>query len=420
MTQASDVRHDSPSGNGPGVDFEDRISEVAGRLRTAVGDVAESAVGGGLRPAKLVTRLDLDKSLASRIVRALRTSTSLEFAHFVPSPTGLGMFLDAAEAAGAKSDLCERARNSVEDFQAILDEFPGGRSDVEALISDSVTEVRQRNERTAKQAVYRAMSQLLGFHCETVTSALVLRPSDDGLTVDGLEVSLRQGIRRLRRKVPVTVFSINVSTRRSAGPPRIEPLRSDLDPTDPGSYLLHDFCDPTPPSVEIFRSDTHSVFALSDADASIHSPVTVASGLLIRDGWTPFRTEAVHEEGRHYLLHYPCKLLVRDLYIRDDLYVGGQPEVRIEFPTPAGAPESRREDLPERLNTLDLHAPVESLGVGMRRSAVSRVPEHAEMLARAFDSAGWDPTRFRGFRTTIAYPVPMVTTGWHIPLPSRS
>jgi hypothetical protein len=42
------------------------------------------------------------------------------------------------------------------------------------------------------------------------------------------------------------------------------------------------------------------------------------------------------------------------------------------------------------------------------------------LLAHAFETLGWDSGRFRGYRTRIVYPVPMVVMGWWVPLPAKS
>jgi hypothetical protein len=326
------------------------------------------------------------------------------------------MFLDAAEASGADVETCRGVRAAVERFQRLLMELPGGRAGLDALTSKSVVEVRQRAERTAKQGVFKSMSYLLGFHCETITSALLLQPSPGGATVDGIDASLREGIQRLRPGTPVAVSSVDltVETPRDDAP-RLETLDG-RPPSDPLSLFLPPFCEPSTPAIELFQAERHTIFALSDA-ASLQRPVTLTSAFFIRNGWLPHRAGDQLEEGRSYLLHYPCKLLIRDLFLRDDLYVGAEPQIRLEFPSPTGParPQSAT-SVPIRLNTLDMSAPIEHLGRGLKNAAPPGVPQHGRLLAHLFEATGWDPERFRGYRTRIVYPVPMITMGWWIPL----
>ena len=400
---------------------EDRISTVASVLAESLTAVATSVAGPALRTTRLAARLNLDKSLASRLLRAIRAESMDDLVHFIPSPTGLGMFLNAAEANGAPPDLCRKAREAVEEFRELLEELPGGRSALDTWISQGATDVRKRAERTAKQAVYRGMSHLLGFHCETVASALILQPSGDGRTADGIEVSQRAKVRRLRPDTPVALFSIDLAKDHAVGPtPRIEPLSADADPADPSSYLLPRFCQPEAPALELFREASHHVFALSDEHASVHQPVTITSAMVVRHGWSTHRSEGELTDGRNYLLHYPCRLLVRDLYLRDDLYVGVEPELFWEFPTPGATPRRQNSTLPRKLNSIDVWAPIEHLGLGAARWAIAEIPDQARLIAHAFATTGWDPSRFRGYRVRVVYPVPMVLMGWRVTLPLSS
>ena len=402
------------------VELRERVLEVAEPLREALTSVATAAIGTSLRPTRLSSVLHLDKSVSSRLLRGLRSSSPFELIHRIPSPTGLTKFVDAAKRQGVDPALCQRARGAIEEFQNLLSEFPGGRSALDALIAGSVVEVRDRAEHTAKQAVYKAMSYLLGFQSDTITSALILQPSEDGAGVDGIDVSSRAGVRRIRPNTPVAVFSLALTSEVKKGGPRLEPLTGPEHAADPGSYLIPEFSTLPGSALDMHRSGKHVIFALGEAAASLHAPITLTSAMVIRNGWLPYRTDSVEEDGRSYLLHYPCKLLIRDLFIHEDLYVGAEPKVRLEFPSPMGPASARSHDFPERLNTLDMVAPIEHLGRGLTNAVAPGASEHTRMVSYAFESAGWEPARFRGYRTRIVYPVPMITMGWWIPLPPRS
>lgn len=45
------------------------------------------------------------------------------------------------------------------------------------------------------------------------------------------------------------------------------------------------------------------------------------------------------------------------------------------------------------------------LGPGLRSAATAAWARHAELTARLFTEAGWDPEEFVGFRCETAYPV---------------
>jgi hypothetical protein len=393
---------------------------VAENLRSRLLEISRRVAGPSFRPSRLVETLQIDKSLASRVSRSLRSTSSYEMLHLLPSPTGLGIFLDGAARAGCSPALLRLARQDVTAYQRLLEQVGGGRPGLDAIMSDSAVEVRQRAERVASQTVYRAMSYLLGFRCETITSALILQPSADGASVDGLEIGRREGIRRLRPSAPVALFNVNLATADPGpGGTRLETLRPDADPGDARAVLIPEFCDPPRPALELFETGHHTVFALPNDEGTLQRGVTISSAFFVRNGYRRWRSAEQEEEFRLYLLHYPCKLLIRDLYIRDDLYAGSEPQLRLEFPSPPGAQPPRAPSAAVRLTQLDLDVPVESLGQGLRRAAVAGAPQHARLIEHVFHAAGLDPMRFRGYRARTMYPVPMITMGWWIPLPPR-
>lgn len=398
--------------------LEARITSVAEILRRALSAVAQEVGGSTIRPSRLVRELDIDKSLASRLTRGLRADSSFELISLIPSPTGLRIFLEAARRADVDVNLDQEAESAIEQFQNLLDEVPGGRGALEAIIAGSVAEVRDRSERNAKQAVFRAMSYLLGFHCDTITSAFIVQPAANGLTTDAIDLSYRVGIRRLRPSTPVALFSLAFQeTPTSADAPRLETLDGAPLTRDATPFLLPEFSSQPMPELTIFENPNHTAFGLSDELTSLHSPIALGSALMVRNPWHRYWTDERREESRTYLLHYPCKTLVRDLFIHEDLYVGALPEIRLEFPSPTGSTTVRPEGPAERLNTLDMSAPIEQLGIGLERVAVPGVANHSRLLAHAFEATGWDPSKFRGYRTRITYPVPMITMGWWIVLP---
>jgi hypothetical protein len=330
----------------------------------------------------------------------------------------LRIFIGAASRAGVDTERCNAAEEALGEFQSLLDDVPGGRAALEALICGTVVEARDRHERVAKQAVFRGMSHLLGCHCEVLTSAVVLAPSANPDLVDGLDLSLRVGLRRLRPSTPISIFSVVVNSDAARSDvPHIETLEGRPVSGQAAPFLVPEFCSRPTPALDIHEHENHMVFALADEGISIHRPVKIASGIVARSAWPRFRTADMDAAGRLYLLHYPCKMVVRDLFFHESLYVGSLPEIRLELPVPPGAPVRFPRGAMARLNTLDLLTPIEQLGSGLARVALPGAPDHAPLLAHAFGKVGWDPTAFRGYRVAIAYPVPMISMHWQVELP---
>jgi len=402
------------------VKLEDRIRSVADDLRGQLEPVIREIAGLRPRPSRLVAELRIDKSLASRLTRAVRAEDPLEFIHLLPSPTGLGIFLTAARGAGVSRDRCAAAEGSVDNFRFLLEALPGGRATLDAAISTSSGEARARTEKNAKQAVYKAMSYLVGIRCDSNVTMFAVQPAADGRMVDSIDVHQRSGIRRLRPTAPLGVSSLRLHPPANGKTPLpyVETLEG-APAADVESFFLSEYSSPDLPEFHMFKEGSVTTIALSESDPPLESPINLTSAVVIRNVLERYRTEDVRDEWRGYLLHSPCKTLVRDIYIHEDLYPGMVPDITLHIPSPKGAETVRQPGLHGRLNTLDLATPVESLGLGMNSIAIRGVRRYPELVHDVFERAGWDPSKFRGYRTRVTYPVPMILMTWWFALPER-
>lgn len=397
-----------------GGNFAARLLPVAEELRGSLRPLVESVTGGVMRPGRLVEQLKLDKSLASRVIQALREEEPLEFLHRLPAPTGLRILIGASREHRAPARLCNATTAAVDRFQTLIDSTPGGRGSIDGWISTHSAAARERNEHRSKQAIYRAMSYLLGCHCETMATTLILQPSADGLHVDGCEIHQRYGLRRLRPSAPVALFSIFLHRHVQNGhhQPWLETLDGEEESEDPTRFLLEGHSSLPLPGVEVVKRGQHHIFTLAEAESSIDEPINLSSAYIVRQGYRLRAHENQTTESRAYLLNYPCKTLMREVFIRDDLWPAANPELNLRLPNPSGTDPQRHEGLMGRMNTVDMHLPIEQLGRGLDQARVKSIPRHAQLLGEAFARTGWDPSRFRGYRTEVRYPVPMITMTW--------
>ena len=118
-------------------DLRPRIEAMGRELRSAISTVLEGVAGPSPRPTRVSRAIGLDKSLASRLVRAVQSTSDLDLMHLVPSP----------RAACTSSRSWPRVRPilasignllmATERFEELLDAVPGGRASIDAQISES-------------------------------------------------------------------------------------------------------------------------------------------------------------------------------------------------------------------------------------------------------------------------------------------
>lgn len=398
--------------------LDDRSRAIALGLRECLEPIVRQVVGRGGRPAALARTLGIDRTLAARVLRAIRAEDAVQVLQEIPAPNGLRIFLDAASRAEISAHLRSRADEQINQFERLIDEFPGGRSALDAAIAEWDPSMRLRTERAAKQAMHKSMSCLLGYQVDTMLVTMIIQPSADGRGCDALYVMGKYNIRRLRASAPITVFGRQDypldSTRTDL--PRVENLRGEIAPAEGNAYLLEEYCSAHPPRLGLFHSDGLYLYTLPQNQPAVNAPVTYVSAQLVRNGYLRYRTERREHSRESHVPRMPAKVLVADVFLRDDVYPGTSPVVMTTLHGLAQGPV--RPDNPRfQLDRVDLSTPLETLGTGIGRVSTRDVPRYPELLRSAFEGAGWDAGRFRGYRCRVQYPVPLVALSLWFELP---
>lgn len=400
----------APVGKGP---LDVRSRTIATGLRDSLEPIVRNLVGTGGRPAALSRGLEIDRTLAARLIRAIRADDTVQVLQEIPAPNGLRIFLDAAERVGVDARLRSKAAEHVARFEQLIDEFPGGRSALDAALAEWDPSMRQRTERAAKQAMHKSMSCLLGYQVDTMLLSIVHQPSENGNALDRLYVMGKYNIRRLRASAPITVFGrqdFPLDPKRT-DLPRVENLTGKIAPQDASEFLLPEFCSPNAPKLNLFQSEGTSLYTLPEHALPINTPTTFVSAQMVRNAVRRFRTDTISHCTDGLAPRMPAKVMLLDVYVRDDVFPGSSPTFTSTLHGLTKGVE--RPDNPRyQLDRVDLSIPVESLGMGLANVATRDVPRYPELMRTTLESAGWDPSRFRGYRVRVQYPVPLVTVAF--------
>ena len=398
-------------------DLDQRIEATGRELRDTIGTVLEAVAGPHPRPTRLARAIGLDKSLASRLVRAVQSPSDLDLMHLVPSPGGLRIL---AELAARRADpasignlLAATAR-----FEELLDVVPGGRASIDAQISESSRVALSRREHIAKQASFKAMSFLLGHFCDVLTTSLFLVPSANPRRLDGVEIHRRIGLRRMRPSTPLPLLSFwgdpdDAIRENAIG---LETIESEPGAANPTGFLLTGFTTQPIPELDVVRDGEMATLVLA-GDPSRHAPAQVTSAFRIRNGW-PITPDADDQSLRGYLLHTPCSRVVRDVYIADSVYPEAFPQVSFALPGPRLVKHPPREGAPRHFSEVELSSSIEQLPFGPQAYEIPGVLNHSAAVRYVLERTGHAQTRFRGWRCAITYPVPLVEMLWWLSHPS--
>ncbi len=396
----------------------ENLGSVGRELRRTLLPVLAAIAGPRPSPTRLSRAIGLDKSLASRLVRATQSASDLDLMHIVPSPAGLRILADLAGVV-VPAELIADLLAVTERFAVLLESTPGGRAALDGLISESSPDVREKREHIAKQASFKAMSFLLGHFCDMLTTSLFLVPSDDGRRVDGIEVHRRIGLRRLRPSTPLALLSFSVLPEEM--PPGEAIWFDTVDGThvdDPArAFLMSEFCSQPMPQLQVVRDSNVTTLVLP-GNTGTRTPTQITSTFRIRNAWSLF-PEDRSQSLRGYVLHVPCAQLVRDVFIAESLFPDAIPRVSFLMPGPRVATHPPREDGTHHFTEVDLSTTIEQLPVGPHAFAVPGIGDQSAAVRNALERAGHGATRFRGWRCSVTYPVPLVEMMWWLEHPGN-
>lgn len=400
-----------------------RESAVAAALRQALTPLLDALAGQPWRPVRLMRKVGLDKSLASRLVQAARAESDSQFLHLLPSPTGLRILIERSRGEPAAGPWLPAFERAVDDFAGLLDALPGGRQALDARLGEGSSSIRERREHMARQASFKAVSFLFGHYCETLATTMFLFPSADGGQVDAIEVHRRLGLRRITPGTPLPLLSLYAPPDPAllAGAPRVTTVdgvpagASSSD--DAHRYFIAEGSSLPLPPLEVEREGNSSTFVLGP-QAPEPLPARLTTALRIA-GIEPAQPPGDHIALRNYMLHTPCQRLVREVYLAEGLWAGARPQIGFYLPGPTGAPVAVPQPGVPHYRRLHLSAVIEPLPLGPAGMALTGVPDHAGVLGVVLRRAGLGELGFRGWRCQTTYPVPLVEMQLGFSFPPR-
>lgn len=393
-------------------ELQAHICSVVGALHTSLKALMLNlwreigSMRSDLRPGDLSAALRLDKTLAGRILRALRQRDPLTTAFHLPGTDGLRMLCkSAASKIGAES--VAPVWDAVARYEEMVEDDVGGHSALQTLISGWLPEARRKDEQVGKQHIFKGMSLLFGFQMDVSVMAFCVQPGSKPGRADTVTIHGVRGIRRLRDGVSLPPLGYLTSRMDRATVPgeAVQTLAGEQLGRGMGPVLLTDYCSGPMPDFEATETK-------GDRREYVHQGNHLGSGSAISyyiaerhpNEAALYRSEASNLEILAAGMGSPAKVLQFDMFIRDDVWCGVEPGLSIYW-TGRRGPVMDEELEARRRDRLDLHEMLARLGHGITRIHSSDVDNYAAMMRDVFAMLGWPGERFRGYRCRIQYPV---------------
>ncbi len=361
----------------------------------------------------LRARLALDKSIASRVGRAVRLSDPAAAFRELPAAEALGQIVAKCEALGAGKRLVAQAQKSISELDAAIAAFPGDRTALVAAISaggsarSAAPKVSDAKLRAARRGAYNAFVFAQGLSCETQSFINILMPGKAGEKATQAMVLGTTGLRRLRRGHPQSILALRGRDDNNTGFDRVT-LAGEPIGDDPGVVLIREFCTDVASQVRLERVGRIHSLVLDPQSPPLDEPMDFAVGLVNLRFTPPRATEDVKWTLTSYEVSRATRVLVRELLVHRETFGAVRPFSIFSIdPTPKIQPDLNGPD-PTGRGFIDQGDDLVEMGRGFRRRGRPGEDFAVPLALRAFEMLGQDPDEYDRYRLVVEYPLPLV------------
>lgn len=383
--------------------LEKRLSVAAERVRHAMGSVVELMPVRVKRPAEFQRVLKLDRSLSSRLLRALELDDPLAALYRMPGPQGLRLVLKAARKAVTDNPgPIARAEDALADLENLVTAEVGDWKALEAALCGWVPEAREQFELVNRQAAFRAMSNIRGVVADAMVSVTLIHPSSDD--ADWLDRAGITGICRMRRLRPGTPMGF-LHGSSIAPPPGTRRLSLDGEPIDArhGAPLLEQFSSSPTPDFDVRVEGDTVHYLLKGNGVGVGSLADLYFADVMRSRYPVHRAVAPRLATPGAVIDVPAKSLIVDVLVHQGIWPGVEPELRMYDTAIRGI--ANPVDPARDMDRIDVLGTIQYLGTQSARFRAAEVACYSDMVRSVCQKLDWNSERFRGYRCRIEYPV---------------
>jgi hypothetical protein len=353
-------------------------------------------------PNELARVLKVHRTLASRLLNAIRTDDPLAAVSRMPRSEGLRIFLQAAKSR-VSPDTHGRADMALRTFEQVVKEELGGWDGFDAAITEWLPDARARFEIANKQLAFKGVANLMGVRADTQLDTVIYYPDASGQKCD---IVLVEGLTNLHRLRPSACVPVASHIPHPHAPQPLECVMGNRDPDDPRSWnpLLKEFCSKPYPELEVVKNGDMVTYVLAGNEIGANAAVDVFAANMVRSGRPLYRAPGEPPTRPHWSVgvNLPTKTLVMNVLLHEDVWPG-DPELLLYDIHIRGL--STPGDPARDLDRLDMMESIQPLGKGAARFRLNEVGRNAEMVQYLCDRLGWDSNRLRGYRVRVQYPL---------------
>lgn len=383
----------------------DRARVVAARLAQEISVVLNRVQRSGASSLSLARDLSIDRHICHKLLSALDAEDDwIEMLVRMPGVPSLRTLI--AAAAGTKKSHARDASAAIDHFEKLIWNLGGSQRKLIARLMASRDLVAVRAEQgvqgaesnNAKAELFHAASKVMGASADTLLSLWIVRPSQTPGLLESITIMGYIGLRCVHPSFPLVPITSSFT---------VSEAKDGLSPTNTGREIDQSE-DEIPGLMREFSSKPLPPIATKVSPGLtmriIETPVTLESGIDIvfrnhtgapdpRRDPSPFQVIARR-------MRTPARHLLLDTFVHRSIRTNGVIRPYATYPqwnVMSGPNIPWNESLPGDLK-------VEWLGAGTEMARTPRWPRYPDLCAAAFNTSGWNPEEFIGWRCQTDYP----------------
>ncbi len=393
--------------------FEQHLRIAVGDVRAAILEIMASAGADPNRPQEVARQFGLRTGLTWKVCKVVQEADLYSAVPHVPGATGLKLFVDAFERAGADAGSVKAARSASRAFEKMVEIHTGDRQTLLTMLGHLAPVEQQARREADRKLAFQGNSANWGVQARLNLSMQFVAPNPDAPEmIDLVTTTGLYDFRRLRRGARwVLLRSISYNDDGTLRPDNQVPVDPSSSPEE-GLRLMKDFCSGVPEIHEApLRNGTQ--YELSDGPVGHSAAFTCVFGTFTRQ-FACWHRDELNQFGEHpTLLFTPSELLIGDVFIHRDLPFELPPEAALYsglFDGVDAAWSGRESDRMALAETvLDLGSPP--------IIATPQIPRYPQMVQAVCDRLDWSVKDFRAYRLMMKYPPIPTVLVLRYPLP---
>ncbi len=380
--------------------FEQTALFVLGNLQRSLANLLE-AVPTDIRKAIDVGRaLGINSQLGWQIHRIATAKNPMAVGMHVPARVSMKKLLTAAARQHVPGEILEAVSDAFDSFERFVETDAGDRHELEAILNSYLPEERYKQEMANREDSFKALSKVKGISYDVDLSASFYYPSDDGVTVERVNLLGCLGVRRSRPDVSI---SLCLGT---FGGDTMPTLTLDNQPcSEHLGGVLRQFSSSPFPTVEVSQVHDLRYYRIIGQDVGLRSAADlVIAERRLRTLPMKWKSGLPSSCGPTATICDPYHYSIQDVFVHRDVYPGVIPDLQVHDTVCGGEVTPYDEHLRghDLIKSSEVIRPLPSKISG---AAMPQVPRYPEMLQYVYDKMNWNPAEFRGYRLSVEYPI---------------